>query len=402
MSNLITGFLVSFFVTYVAMPVIIRIASMKKLVDVPDSRKIHKSPIPSLGGFGVFAGFILALLIAVPSTATAGLQYYVGAAFLLYLVGLKDDVVVITPLKKLMGQITAAFILINLADLRLVSMHGIFGVHELSYTVSLIVSYLGVILVINAFNLIDGVDGLAGTLGVVSSLIFGIYFYFAHDPLYAVMGLSLVGALGAFLLFNYTPAKIFMGDTGSMLIGLVNTILLFHFIKIADAPGAQVPVTSAPVIGLAILMVPLFDTVRVFSIRIFLHRRSPFSPDRNHIHHLLLDCGFSHSATTLTLVLYNLVLIVAAVAFRGAGNYFLLAGLVGASLSFTALVAFFRQPRRAFTVMKKVGAAVTGQPADGALIEASAVQRKVGSHHGQKGGVVVSAGMQPLFSMEEE
>jgi UDP-N-acetylmuramyl pentapeptide phosphotransferase/UDP-N-acetylglucosamine-1-phosphate transferase len=399
MDNVITGFLVAFFVTYVAMPVIIRIARSKKLVDVPDSRKIHKAPIPSLGGFGVFAGFLLAVLVAVPFKATAGLQYYAAAAFILFLVGLKDDVLVITPLKKFMGQLAATFILVNLAGLRLFSLHGIFGVQELPYAVSVALSYFAVILIINAFNLIDGVDGLAGTLGIVSSLVFGIYFFFAKEPLYAVMGLSLVGALGAFLVFNYTPAKIFMGDTGSMLVGLVNAILVMHFVRVADAPGAVVPVVSAPLVGLTVLAVPLFDTLRVFTIRIFLHRRSPFSPDRNHIHHLLLDCGFSHPAITSTLTVYNLLLIVGAVALRAEGNLFLLAALLVTSISFTGLVAFFRQPRRPFVVMKNVGASLSTNPTDAALVE---VQRKVGAPHPQKGGVVVSASLQPVFSIDEE
>lgn len=399
MDNVITGFLVAFFVTYVAMPVIIRIASIKKLVDVPDSRKIHKTPIPSLGGVGIFAGFILAVLVAVPFKASAGLQYYAAAAFVIFLIGLKDDVLIITPLKKFMGQLVVAFIVINLADVRLVSLHGIFGVGDLPYAVSLLLSYFAVILIINAFNLIDGVDGLAGTLGVVSSLIFGIYFYFAHEALYAVMGLSLAGALGAFLVFNYTPAKIFMGDTGSMLVGLVNAILVLHFIRVADAPGALVPVASAPVVALTILAVPLFDTLRVFTIRIFLHRRSPFAPDRNHIHHLLLDCGFNHPAVTSTLVVYNLLLIGAAFALRMEGNYVLLTCLILSSLSFTGLVAFFRQPRRPFVVMKNVGTPLVAPPVDGTLVEAPAIQRMAGPQHPQKG---VPAAMQPVFSVEEE
>lgn len=402
MDNLITGFLVAFFVTYVSMPVIIRIARVKKLVDVPDNRKIHKTPIPSLGGFGVFAGFIMALLLAAPLVPSSKLQYIAAAAFIIFLVGLKDDVLIITPLKKLMGQLAATFIVVNMAGIRLASFHGIFGLGDLPYSVSLVLSYFAVILIINAFNLIDGVDGLAGTLGVVSSLIFGLYFYFAHDTLYATMGLSLVGALGAFLVFNYTPAKIFMGDTGSMLIGLVNAIMVLHFIHVADAPDSVVPIVSAPVVALTVLAVPLFDTLRVFTIRIFLHRRSPFSPDRNHIHHLLLDCGFSHPAVTFTLVAYNLLLIGAAFVLRGEGNYLLLGGVLVSNLSFTGMVAFFRQPRRPFVVMKHVGAPLIAPPPDGALLEASPVAQVSGTQHVPKAGVMVPSPLHPILTMEEE
>ncbi len=404
MDNLIIGFFVSFIITYVSIPVIVRIAKAKKLVDVPDSRKIHKAPVPSLGGFGIFAGFLLAMLIAVPSKSSAGLQYIVAASFLLYIVGLKDDVMIITPLKKFIGQLAAAFIIINLADIRLTSMNGIFGIYELPYAVSLIISYFSVIVIINAFNLIDGVDGLAGTLGIISSLIFGIYFYFAGDPLYAVMGLSLAGGLGAFLVFNYTPAKIFMGDTGSMLVGLINAIMVLHFIKVSTAPGAIVPVASAPAVGLAILAVPLFDTLRVFVIRIFLHRRSPFSPDRNHIHHLLLDCGFSHPVCTATLAAYNLLLIVGVFAMRAEGNYFLLLGLTLISLSFTGLVTYFRRPTARPIIATITGMEPVVPVAEGLALQEVAsipIHRKSGSLEPQK-NVAVPPTIQPVFSMEEE
>jgi len=385
-------------VTYVSIPVIIRIARIKKLVDIPDSRKIHKSPTPSLGGFGIFAGFILALLISVPASASSGLQYFAAAAFIIYILGLKDDVLVITPLKKFLGQLIATSIIVYKADIRIVSMHGIFGIQDLPYAVSIMLTYFSFILIINAFNLIDGVDGLAGTLGIVSALIFGIYFYFAHDALYAIMGLSLVGGLSAFLLFNYTPAKIFMGDTGSMLVGLVNAILALRFIRVADAPGALVPVVSAPVIAFAVLAVPLFDTLRVFTIRIFLHRRSPFSPDRNHIHHLLLDCGLSHPATTLVLTSYNLVLIALAFALRNTGVHELLFGLTVISVAFTGLAAYLRQPRRPFVVMKNVPAV---QPAaENVLVDTSpSIQQKTNRRHK---GVISPIAMQSVFSLEEE
>jgi UDP-GlcNAc:undecaprenyl-phosphate GlcNAc-1-phosphate transferase len=403
MDNLIIGFFVSFVITYVSIPVIIRIAKAKKLVDVPDSRKIHKAPVPSLGGFGIFAGFLLAMLIAVPSKSSVGIQYIVAAAFLVYMLGLKDDVMIITPMKKFIGQLAAAFIIINLANIRLTSLNGVFGIYELPYAVSLVISYFAVILIINAFNLIDGVDGLAGTLGIISSLIFGIYFYFAGDPMYAVMGLSLTGGLGAFLVFNYTPAKIFMGDTGSMLVGLVNAIMVLHFINVASSPGALVPVASAPAVGLAILAVPLFDTLRVFMIRIFLHRRSPFTPDRNHIHHLLLDCGYSHPICTATLAVYNLLLIVGVFALRAEGNYFLLLGLTLLSLSFVGVVAYFRKPASRPILANITGIEPIIPVAEGLALQdvSTGITRKSGSLEPQKNAVIPSP-IQPVFSMEEE
>lgn len=317
---------------------------MKKLVDVPDGRKVHKSPIPSLGGFGIFAGFILSLLVSVPISGINGLQFIAASAFIIYLLGLKDDVLIISPSKKFVGQLLAVSLLVFKGNIRLDSLYGILGIGHLPYVASVALSILCLILVINAFNLIDGVDGLAGTLGVISSLIFGIYFLMAHDVLFSVMAFSLVGGLAAFLIFNFTPARIFMGDTGSMLVGLINGVLVLHFVQVAANPTSVLPVASAPMIAFAILAVPLFDTLRVFAIRIVVHRRSPFSPDRNHIHHLLLDCGFSHPLISLVLGGFGLCIILAAFAFRFDGNYFLMSGIVLSSLCFAGVAAYRRQP----------------------------------------------------------
>jgi hypothetical protein len=220
----------------------------------------------------------------------------------------------------------------------------------------------------------------------------------AHDTLFAMMGLSLAGGLGAFLIFNFTPARIFMGDTGSMLIGLVNAILVMHFIRVADAPSALVPVVSAPMIGLSVLMVPLFDTLRVFTVRIVLHRRSPFSPDKSHIHHILLDCGFSHSAVTLTLASYSLLIITASFLLKGEGNHFLLGTLTVASVGFTGLATYFRRLRISLASRREAAVVVTAS--EDIYLEAPSLISKSGQM--AQGGVVVVSGIQPVYSLEEE
>jgi UDP-N-acetylmuramyl pentapeptide phosphotransferase/UDP-N-acetylglucosamine-1-phosphate transferase len=187
-------------------------------------------------------------------------------------------------------------------------MHGFLGIYQLPEMFSLLLTYFAVIVVINSFNLIDGVDGLAGSLGLLSTAIFGVYFLSVNMLPYAVIAFSLAGSLLAFLIFNFQPAKIFMGDTGSLLVGTINSILVIKFINVANTSDVSFPITASPAVGFTILMVPLLDTLRVFGIRIF-HRRSPFSPDRNHIHHLLLDRGFSHRAITFFLVAVNLVIV---------------------------------------------------------------------------------------------
>jgi UDP-GlcNAc:undecaprenyl-phosphate GlcNAc-1-phosphate transferase len=308
MFDVLLSVAISFTITFLAIPAIINVAEMKKLFDMPDERKVHHSPITPLGGLGIFAGFIFGCLLTIHGGQSPDFQYFMAACFVIFFLGLKDDILIISPIKKFIGQVLAAFIIIYYGGIQIRSMHGFLGIYQLPEMFSLLLTYFAVIVVINSFNLIDGVDGLAGSLGLLSSVIFGIYFLSVDMLPYSVIAFSLAGSLLAFLIFNFQPAKIFMGDTGSLLVGTVNAILVIKFINVANTPEVSFPIVASPAIGFTILMIPLLDTLRVFGIRI-LNRRSPFSPDRNHIHHLLLDRGFSHKAITFFLVAVNLAVL---------------------------------------------------------------------------------------------
>jgi UDP-N-acetylmuramyl pentapeptide phosphotransferase/UDP-N-acetylglucosamine-1-phosphate transferase len=329
---------VAFIITFFAIPAIISVAEQKKLFDVPDGRKLHSRPIASLGGIGIFSGFFLASILGISVQAFPEFQYFFAAATIIFFVGINDDMIALTAMRKIIGQVLAAAILIHLGDIRITSMHGLFGMHEVPDSVSLAFSYMTIIVIINAYNLIDGIDGLAGTLGMLTTSVFGAYFYLAGMPGYAVLSFAMAGSLLAFLIFNYNPAKIFMGDTGSLLLGLINSILVIKFITIADKAAGVLPLESAVAIGFAILMVPLTDTMRVFSIRIS-HGRSPFSPDRRHIHHLLLDRGLNHKHITLCCLTLNIFFIALAYYGRGLGpTYTLLMLFMVATGLLTALI----------------------------------------------------------------
>jgi len=308
MFDVLLSIAISFTVTFLAIPAVINVAEMKKLFDMPDARKVHHAPITPLGGLGIFAGFIFGCLLTIHFGQYADIQYFIASSFVIFFLGLKDDILIISPVKKFIGQVLAAFIIIYYGNIQIRSMHGFLGVYQLPEMFSLLLTYFAVIVVINSFNLIDGVDGLAGSLGLLSTTIFGIYFLYIGLSPYAVIAFALAGSLLAFLIFNFQPAKIFMGDTGSLLVGTVNSILVLKFINVASTADVRLPIVASPAVGFTILMIPLLDTLRVFGIRI-LHRRSPFSPDRNHIHHLLLDRGFSHRAITLFLVTVNFVVV---------------------------------------------------------------------------------------------
>jgi UDP-GlcNAc:undecaprenyl-phosphate/decaprenyl-phosphate GlcNAc-1-phosphate transferase len=349
---LLTGS-VSFIITFLAIPVIMKIAEEKKLYDIPDARKLHKKPIASLGGVGIFTGFFLAALLSISSKTNPEFQYFFAAATVIFFLGLKDDILILTAAKKFIGQLTAAAIIIHLGQVRIDSMHGLFGIGELPHMVSLALSYFTIILIINAFNLIDGVDGLAGMLGLLTMTVFGTYFSLVQMPAYALLAFSLAGSLFAFLIFNYNPAKIFMGDSGSLLLGMVNSILVIKFISVADNSAISLPIQSCVAVGISILIVPLMDTLRVFSIRIA-QGRSPFSPDRNHIHHLLLDRGFTQKYVTLCCLLLNILFITLAYFGRGLGSTYLLFSMTAVSLAFLGILIYSIKP-----VQKGI---VTAQP----------------------------------------
>jgi UDP-N-acetylmuramyl pentapeptide phosphotransferase/UDP-N-acetylglucosamine-1-phosphate transferase len=331
----------AFLITYFSIPVIIEVAENKKLFDEPDARKVHKVVIPTLGGLGIFAGFIIATLMGTPPAMANVLQYFVAASLVIFFLGIKDDILILSATKKFIGQVTAAIIIMKFGGIQIVNMYGFLGIHELPPTAGVLLTLFTIVLITNSFNLIDGVDGLAGSLGVFTSTIFGLYFLYTGQLLYAVMGLSLAGSLVAFLIYNFHPAKIFMGDTGSLLIGLLNSIFVIKFILVASEPGSLLPLESAPAIGFAILIVPLFDTLRVVSLRI-LSRRSPFSPDRNHIHHFLLDLGFSPKKIVLTCLSANLLFIALAYYLRFTGTTVVLIGLSAAALLIVSIVYYSR------------------------------------------------------------
>ncbi len=334
---------VSFLITFLIIPVIIKIAEQKKLYDLPDARKLHTRPIASLGGIGIYGGFFLASLLSIQAAFNPEFQYFFAAATVMFFLGIKDDLVILSATKKFIGQMIAAAILIHLGGLRIESMHGVFGITELPEAFSLALSYISIIVITNAFNLIDGVDGLAGTLGLLTTTIFGTYFFMVDMPAYALIAFSLAGSLLAFLIFNYNPARIFMGDSGSLLLGLINSILVIKFITVADSAQIAYPIESAVAVGFSILMVPLADTLRVFSIRIF-QGRSPFSPDRNHIHHLLLDKGMSPKFITLYCLLLNIVFIVVAYFGRALGPTYTLFTIAIMSFAFLAVLLYVKRP----------------------------------------------------------
>ncbi len=304
---------VSFLISSFLIPEIIKVAMRYDMGDVPDERKVHLKKTPRFGGLAIFFGFMISVLVVATYSefgVISLVSYIMGSLLVVVAIGLRDDFLSLRPLWKLVGQVLACLMVMFLAKVKLTSLYGFGGVYEINDFAGYLITLFVLVVITNAYNLIDGIDGLAGTLGV---LIFGFYgFWFASlgNNAVAVLCLSIVGSIIGFLRFNYTPAKIFMGDTGSLMLGFmagVMTILFLqqnHILHETNVLKFNTPVALAS----AVLAYPLFDTLRVFTVRI-LRGRSPFSPDRNHLHHHLLNVGFTHLQSTTLIAAVQLVLL---------------------------------------------------------------------------------------------
>jgi UDP-GlcNAc:undecaprenyl-phosphate/decaprenyl-phosphate GlcNAc-1-phosphate transferase len=321
--NLIFSFVTSFAITYLAVPSIILVAREKNLFDEPDDRTSHFFKKPTLGGLAIFAGIIFSITFWTDFAQCWRLQYLLAATTVISFIGLKDDIIGLPPFKKAIGQLVAASILVVWGEIRITSFFGIFGIYDLPDIISILFTVFTIFIIINSINLIDGIDGLASTLGIIYSLTLGVYFFMLKEfNQEAIVAFSLVGALLAFLRYNSSPAKIFMGDTGSLMIGLIIAVLIIEFIEVNKYPVYMYHINSAPIVAVGILIVPLFDLLRVFTIRIF-QKKSPFVPDRNHVHHLLLNIGFTHNFATFIIATFTLFMIFLVFLFRNIGIYYL-------------------------------------------------------------------------------
>ena len=300
--QLLISFVVACVVALEAIPVIINISRLKNLMDEPGERSAHSSKTPTLGGVAVFASTLIGYFLWENPGEGPLMHLTVVGLVLLFFLGVKDDILILSPLKKMLVQIGCAGLLIVGADLRLDNFFGIFGWHEIPYLLSVPLTVFVFIALINAMNLIDGIDGLAGGIGLIASGTFGLWFYLNKQYALASMCASMSGALLGFLRFNFSKtSKIFMGDTGSLIVGFLLTVFAIKFIHLNVTYRFEANAYfSAPILAIVVLVVPIFDTLRVFIIRL-LSKKDPFSADRNHMHHLLIAQGYSHLTASLLL-----------------------------------------------------------------------------------------------------
>lgn len=334
-------FLVALGFSWAVIPSILHVARTRHLYDdIGHFRKQHDHGIPRLGGVAIFISFAMAALICSMLDNKFPVGYILAAAIILFIMGLKDDLSGVNPSTKLIVQIIAALILVIWGDIRLTSMYGVLGIYDLPYIMSCILSVLVIIMIINAFNLIDGIDGLAGVTGIITHVSFAALFVYTNQYNLALISVIMIGAIAGFLRFNISPAKIFMGDTGSLFIGLISVTMAIEFIEGNKFSTAGSPlIYSAPAIAVAILIGPIFDTLRIFFIRI-LSGVPPFTADRNHIHHRMLRLGYTHIQTTFILAAINVLSVIITLFFANLGNYTLILMIFLISMLFNWIVTF--------------------------------------------------------------
>lgn len=302
---------ISFLLGLCSMPVVVRVAKAKGLVVRPNKRTCHQGEVPNIGGLNIYFSFMMTYLLF-EFNQMGDNQFFIIGLFAIMAVGFIDDVLVLTPTTKLFGETLAGIAMIGFSDLRITHLHGLFGIGEIGIIPSYVLSLFILLAIINSINLIDGVDGLASGLGMLYCLFFAVYFGLAGEQSWSILAICLIGSLAVFFVYNVFGhrEKIFMGDSGSLLLGYLITSFVFHFCELNayHLISASYQMSAAPAVAICVLTVPLFDAIRVSLTRIKNHR-SPFLPDQNHIHHLLLRAGLNHIQTTCVLMLVSMLFI---------------------------------------------------------------------------------------------
>ena len=305
------SFLCSFLTSAYLVPTVKEIGQSKQLMDTPNNRSSHTKSTASLGGVVFFITFLFSFCISNQFDNFNISTSILPGVTILFFMGLKDDLVGLSPKVKFIGQITACLIVLNHTAFNIDDFHGFFGIVDMPSWFIMPLALLIMIAVINAYNLIDGIDGLAASLSTLGLTCFAICFFWIGNYFLALTAVTMIGALLGFLLYNLSESKrIFMGDTGSLVIGFLIAVMSTRLLAL-DPEYNTLPFDHKyiPILTVIIVLIPIYDVVRVFTIRI-LQKRNPFSADRLHVHHIMIDkLEWSHRRTAFAISCLNLLVI---------------------------------------------------------------------------------------------
>ena len=302
----------TFAVSFYLIPKVLWVSKERNLMTSVNERSAHSIAVPSFGGVAFYITLILVLSILQSMRLTFVGNHLIAAITILFMVGLKDDLVISSAKVKLIGQITAALFVIFSPELELTSLYGFLGIYEIYPLVGILLKGLIVISLINAYNLIDGIDGLGAITGIIISGVYAWVFYDMGQPYFVLVSVSVAGVLAAFLRYNFSSRKkMFMGDSGSLIIGMLLAFLTIKYL-VMDPFKPLISQDYDPgnrfLFLACVLFIPVFDTLRVIIIR-KINGSSAFSADRNHAHHVLLDLGLSHFKASTSFGILNLIII---------------------------------------------------------------------------------------------
>lgn len=297
------SFIVAAMAVFVVHPSLVKIAHLKSIVDNPDARKLNKVPVPVLGGVGVFFGIMFSLSVAGYYVEGMNIQFELIIAMLIMLyTGVGDDILQLSPRLRFALQIFVVCLMMFLGGIYIDDFHGLWGIGRLPWYIAVTLTIFSCVGIINSINLIDGVDGLCSGYGVFASLAFAFCFLRMGDVSYAILAFAVAGAIFPFMLHNMFGEryKMFLGDGGSLVLGFICSLYVMRVIQ----SGNEVVSESTISLTLAVLAIPVFDTLRVMTARI-IAKRSPFSPDKTHLHHMFIRLGYSHVITALNVIFLN-------------------------------------------------------------------------------------------------
>ena len=317
--KMLLAFTVSVIIAVFSTDHIIGFSSRHGIVDAAEGgRKIHKKSVPNLGGICVFIASMFTYFTFSDYTNIPRPDKLFSISILLFFVGLKDDLEPVHAWRRFIYEFLCAFFIIYVTDIRIPRMYGIFYIDVLPYWASFGLTSVFIVACINAYNMIDGIDGLLSSLSLLGAITFGIMFYDVGEWLWALLCVSVSGALVGFLIFNWQSARIFMGNGGSMFMGTIFACVSLRVMQLDHIDGSFFTVYMPVTIALGVIAIPIFDMLSVFTIRLC-HRQSPFKADKRHTHHRLLDLGLQHWQAVLVLVFVNILIIVFAYYVQNTG-----------------------------------------------------------------------------------
>ena len=302
-------------------PRLVKIALLKNIVDNPDARKLQRTPVPVLGGVAVFFGVVIAIGCMSSVVDCSGLPVVIMAMMAMLYTGTMDDILSLSPGLRFVIEIVVVLLLIFVGGYCIDDFHGLWNIGRFSYWCAVPLTVVAAVGIINAINLVDGVNGLSSGYCIMACLIFGTLFFLAGEAPMTILAAVSVGALIPFFLHNVfgKTSKMFIGDGGTLVMGVVMSVFVIAILQNGSRVAAYVnPNVGLVPFTLAVLSVPVFDTLRVMSTRI-LKGTSPFRPDKTHLHHMFIDLGCSHVATTLAFLVVNMFVVLCWWALEASG-----------------------------------------------------------------------------------